>query len=329
MKKVLYAFQGTGNGHASRALVLLPVLMKVAEVKIAICGSENEIDFPFPIDFFFQAPVFVFGRNGGIDWVESIRKSKICGIRNQVNHFPYQGFDLIINDFEPISARIGKKRNIPVFSISHQASFGEEETPRPLKRNFFGEWILKNYAPSSNYLGVHFEKYSSKITTPIIRPEIRNVVPENKGHITVYLPSYADEILTSFFNRFPEYRFQIFSKRSKVQVENNNSTIFPISSSGFIQSLVSCDGVLCGAGFETPAEALFLGKKLYVIPMKGQYEQQCNAAALALLKIPSSSGIGTSMERKFRYWLFSEEKIQKNFPQNEEEVIKQALKYAK
>jgi len=39
-------------------------------------------------------------------------------------------------------------------------------------------------------------------------------------------------------------------------------------------------GVFCGAGFETPAEAMFLKKKLMVIPMKGQYEQQCNAAAL-------------------------------------------------
>ena len=116
MKKVLYAFQGTGNGHASRALVLLPVLMKVAEVKIAICGTENEIDFPFPIDYYFQAPVFVFGKNGGIDWVKSFQKSKVFGMNKQVKSFPYKDFDLIINDFEPISARIGKKRNIPVFN---------------------------------------------------------------------------------------------------------------------------------------------------------------------------------------------------------------------
>ncbi len=44
--------------------------------------------------------------------------------------------------------------------------------------------------------------------------------------------------------------------------------------------------MLCGAGFETPAEALFLGKKLMVIPMKGQYEQHINAASLKELGIP-------------------------------------------
>ena len=38
--------------------------------------------------------------------------------------------------------------------------------------------------------------------------------------------------------------------------------------------------MLCGAGFELPAEALFLNKKLMVIPMMGQYEQLCNGESL-------------------------------------------------
>ncbi len=329
MKNVLYAFQGTGNGHASRALVLLPILMKYAKVKIAICGTENEINFPYPIDYYFNAPVFVFGKNGGIDWIESFFKSKVFGIRKQIKEFPFSEFDLIINDFEPISARIGKKRNIPVFSISHQAAFWEDAAPRPKRNSLFGEWVLKNYAPASHYIGVHFEKYSSRITTPIIRPEIRNLSPSHEGHISVYLPAYSDDLLISFFSRFPQHQFHIFSKRTKDKMEKSNSCIFPISSDGFMKSLISCDGVLCGAGFETPAEALFLGKKLFVIPMKGQYEQHCNAAALSKMKVPNSSGIGTSMEKKFRYWLLSEDRIRKDYPQNEEQVILEALGFAK
>lgn len=44
--------------------------------------------------------------------------------------------------------------------------------------------------------------------------------------------------------------------------------------------------MLCGAGFETPAEVLHLNKKLLVVPMKSQYEQHCNAAALKKLGVP-------------------------------------------
>ena len=48
----------------------------------------------------------------------------------------------------------------------------------------------------------------------------------------------------------------------------------------FNKSLIHCHGLITGGGFETPAEALYLGKHLLSIPIRGQYEQRCNAAAL-------------------------------------------------
>ena len=54
----------------------------------------------------------------------------------------------------------------------------------------------------------------------------------------------------------------------------------PVNQRGFNDSMINAYGVITGAGFETPAEVLHLGKRLLVIPIKGQYEQLCNAAAL-------------------------------------------------
>ncbi|MCY1520747.1 hypothetical protein D9M68_555340 [compost metagenome] len=50
--------------------------------------------------------------------------------------------------------------------------------------------------------------------------------------------------------------------------------------------MAASEGLFTGGGFEGPAEALFLGKKLLVAPMKFQYEQQCNAYALKQFGIP-------------------------------------------
>ena len=50
--------------------------------------------------------------------------------------------------------------------------------------------------------------------------------------------------------------------------------------------MIESAGVITGAGFETPAEALYLGKKLLCLPIRGQYEQLCNAAALKELGVP-------------------------------------------
>ena len=62
--------------------------------------------------------------------------------------------------------------------------------------------------------------------------------------------------------------------------------------------MASSTGVLCGAGFETPAEALYLGKKLMVIPMKSQLEQFYNAASLKQLGVPVLKKMKKSRPRK-------------------------------
>ena len=60
---------------------------------------------------------------------------------------------------------------------------------------------------------------------------------------------------------------------------------------------------MCGAGFETPAEALFLGKKLFVIPIQGQYEQHCNAAALAEMGVTVAQQFNAEIGKKLQTWL--------------------------
>ena len=81
-------------------------------------------------------------------------------------------------------------------------------------------------------------------------------------------------------------QWQIFSKRQKTPYEEGNVQIFPVNNNeAFNHSLANCEGLLTGGGFEGPAEALFLQKKVMMIPMKGQYEQQCNALAASKLGV--------------------------------------------
>jgi UDP:flavonoid glycosyltransferase YjiC (YdhE family) len=41
--KVLYAIQGTGNGHISRARALVPELQKHCELDLLISGTESRL----------------------------------------------------------------------------------------------------------------------------------------------------------------------------------------------------------------------------------------------------------------------------------------------
>ena len=45
--KILYAVQGTGNGHLSRAKEIYSILNNRVEVDVLISGTQYEIDFDF------------------------------------------------------------------------------------------------------------------------------------------------------------------------------------------------------------------------------------------------------------------------------------------
>ena len=42
--KVLYAVQATGNGHISRAQVLVPILKKFAHVDVLVSGTSADLN---------------------------------------------------------------------------------------------------------------------------------------------------------------------------------------------------------------------------------------------------------------------------------------------
>ena len=107
----------------------------------------------------------------------------------------------------------------------------------------------------------------------------------------MYLPSYDSRYLARILQDFPKTNFEVFAK-DKASFEEHNISVKPANVEGFKKSLRTCTGIICGAGFEAPAEAVHLGKKVLVIPIKGQYEQLCNGLAakkIGLKMIPEFS----------------------------------------
>ena len=44
--KILFAIQGTGNGHLSRAKEIIPYLIKYADVDLLVSGTQSQIELP-------------------------------------------------------------------------------------------------------------------------------------------------------------------------------------------------------------------------------------------------------------------------------------------
>jgi uncharacterized protein (TIGR00661 family) len=209
--------------------------------------------------------------------------------------------------------------------LSHQASVIDKKAPQPADVDIIGKAILKNYAPSDAKYGFHFKAYSENTFMPVVRRQVRDLKVENKGHYTVYLPSYDDKRILKVLKLCGDTRWQVFSKHNKQLVGYRNITIQPIDNEAFIESMASSEGVLCGAGFETPAEALFMNKKLMVIPMKGQFEQHCNAAALKEMGVPVLKSLKVENAEKIRNWIENGLTVAVDYPDQTEEIINAIL----
>lgn len=327
--KILYAIQGTGNGHLSRAKDVIPALKERAEVAILVSGTQAEVKLSYPVDFKYKGLSFYFGKRGGINFFKTIFKNNPVRIIREIRNCPVQDYDLVINDFEPITAWACKSKKVPIISLSHQGILYSENVPKPRHNDFIGSFIIKNYAKCTHNYGFHFKQYNEKVFTPVVRSEVRNLTPTQGKHYLVYLPAYSDVRIIRVLSQLPDIQWKVFSKHAKNNYKSGNVMVHKISSKLFEEALSSCVGILCGAGFETPAEALFLGKKLMVIPMKNQYEQHFNARGLEDLGIPVLKSFSHKSIPKLKKWVDSTKKTTISFPDETQKIVEEVLKFGK
>ena len=309
--KILYAIQATGNGHISRAMELLPHLEQYGKVDSLLSGANSSLELDASVKYRSKELSLFYTCTGGLNYISMMQKISPLRLRKEVKELPFEKYDLVINDFECITSIACKQKKVPSVNFGHQASFMSAKTPRPAKPSSVGEWILKNYAKASDYLGLHFKEYDNFILPPVIKPEIWNAKPSKQNYVTVYLPSYYDCEIRRFFKQLTPYHFQVFSKEVKEITRENHLTFIPVGKNTFNESMIHCDAIICGAGFETPAEALHLNKKMMVVPIKEQYEQKCNSAALEQLGIKTLTALpenfytvlkdGTTQQNQLKY----------------------------
>ena len=334
--KILYAIQATGQGHITRGIEIIPHLQKRGDLDILMSGSQSDIELPFDIRYRFKGLSFVFGENGGINYIKTILKCNFWQLFKDIAKLNIKQYDLVITDFEPISAWSAKLNKVYCVGLSNQVATLSNIVPQPKFKDPLGIAILKWYAPTKINYGFHFKSYTKNIYTPIIRKVIRDLKPYNGDYYLIYLPAFSPESIIHLFdsdNRFKNLNIDLFSKDTKNEwtyqnyETSVNIKIKPINEKEFLKSLELCKGVICGSGFGTCSEALFLKKKLLTIPMKSQYEQTCNAKVLKEMGVTIIKGIEKEKHKiKILDWIKRDKIIDIDYSDNGSEIIENIIK---
>jgi uncharacterized protein (TIGR00661 family) len=285
--KILYGVQSTGNGHITRSSKIVQRLSKSGcRVDIITSGNNSKVNFPFPIKYNLRGLTFYYDGIGQIDYWKTFKQLKLLQLMRDVK-LDISSYDLIVSDFEPISAWAAEFQGKISVGVSNQYSFLSKNTPRPTDKNLVGEFLLKWMAPVKHPIGLHFEEYDNFIKTPILRDNIYNFEVSNKGHYTVYLSNWTSNNIIQYLKPI-QYKFEIFTD-VKRPVRYGNCFLKPVDKSLFDESLKNCIGVITAGGFQTCAESLYLNKELIVLPIKNQYEQLCNVESLKRMGVKTGN----------------------------------------
>jgi uncharacterized protein (TIGR00661 family) len=277
--KIFYGVQATGNGHITRARVMAPRLRAAgADVTYLFTGRAPDQLFEMEAfgDYQWRRGLTLITKTGRVQYLKTGYQNDLRGFARDVRELDLSGYDLVITDFEPVTSWAAWRQKIRTVGIGHQYAFGYDI---PITGDdFLSRPIMRYFGPASLGLGLHWHHFNQPILPPVIEtpPEPEKVF-SNK--ILVYLPFEDIRDICNLLAGFKRHQFHVYSIQGIAHQPEHIHVKKP-SRAGFHNDLRDCGGVICNAGFELPSEALQMGKKLLVKPLRSQLEQLSNALAL-------------------------------------------------
>jgi uncharacterized protein (TIGR00661 family) len=280
--RIFYGVQGTGNGHITRARVMARELF-AAGIDVTFQFSGRHVDKYFDMEVFkgFQSRngLTFHTENGKVSYLKTALDAKPITFINEIKSLDLSGYDLVITDFEPVTAWAAKMQKKKVLGIGHQYAFNHK-IPRE-GSDLIANQVMKYFAPADVGVGLHWHHFGQAILPPVIEtPETPKSIIKNK--IIVYLPFEDPSEVIKLLTPFENFQFHIYSPEV-IPSKFSHIICNPLSRTGFQKDVYDCAGIISNAGFELASEALQMGKKILAKPLHSQMEQISNAAALKQL----------------------------------------------
>lgn len=274
--KILYGIQLNGNGHITRSIELINKLKSVGyQVDVICSGNNSNLDIPFKHKRFDGLSIFC-NDSGSIDWRKTIKQANIIKlIKDSMQDVT--GYDLVISDFEPISAWSAKRCGVKSLGIANQYSLISDKAPKV--KSLFSLQFIRNFAPCDEYIALSYEKFDVFIYQPFISDYFLSSEVNDKKFFLIYLPSYNLDYILNQLSEFKQYKFRVYSNEENSN-KLKNIKVINLNKEKFQKDLINCSGVITASGFSTTSEALILNKKLWSIPIQSQYEQLSNSLLL-------------------------------------------------
>lgn len=289
--KILYGLNGIGSGHIARARLLVPKLQAAgADVTCLLSGraAEDCPDLSELGDVQFRQGLAIDFSDGQMNFLKTSLGLGMQAPRliMDIKNLDAKPYDLVISDFEPITAWAAKLDGTPSVGIANHHSFALDVPKVGAYSPFM--LFMNKIVPVDTALPSHYDHFDQPILPPF-KSEMASDVTDPKK-ILVYMNYENTADIVNFVEPCKNHDFYIYSRQISSPSDQANLHFRPLSKDGFKRDFQTCSGIITNAGYMSTTEALQMGKKMLIRPIEGQKEQESNALALQQL------GYATTMD---------------------------------
>jgi len=314
--RILYGVVGEGMGHATRSKVTCEHLVERGhEVKIVVSGRAHGFlakSFPDVVEIKGLTIRYVDNRmdRDGTLAKNLVAAPSIVGENIARYYDDVVGYepDLVISDFDSFAYLFAKRHGLPILSIDNQQIISRCKHDAAIKKGVKVDYQMTkafvraklpgcdHYVITTFFYPPIRKKFRDDTTLvpPILRRAILEARPRASvgEHVLVYQTSASDAALLPALAELREHRFVVYGlkrndQKKKSQKKNGpaaerfgNCLVKDFSEEGFVHDLATAKAVVCNGGLSLIGEALYLGKPIFSVPVKNQFEQVMNARYL-------------------------------------------------
>ncbi|MCK5137291.1 MAG: hypothetical protein KAR19_16020 [Bacteroidales bacterium] len=303
MAKCVFIVQGEGRGHMSQSMALREYLEDAGHTVESVFVGCN---FPKPLPEYyresfngnlncFHSPYFLRtpNRKGiyvGRTLLFNLARSMIYllevnRIKKEINAIEpdvvFNFYDVVgalaLKNIDPKIQRIGIGHHFFLHLDGYQCNKG----------SIWHKWFLKIHTSMimrscDRVLALSFREIEGdstiEVVPPLIRKKFRSIEYHPGERYLVYLlnEGYLYDLITLSRND-PDFIADVFTDLFPEIDLPSGIRLHSLSGEKFQEKMASCRGMITTSGFDTVAEAAYLGIPLVVVPVQHHFEQRCNS----------------------------------------------------
>src|SRR5437588_5533859 len=209
MANILYGVNGEGSGHSTRAKEVIAHLQAKGHTVHVVSfdrGLHNLSESFNVTEIHGFRLAYV---NNRMRYKRTVAKNLVRApqaarsLAMLIRLVETWKIELVITDFEPLTCHVGRRKHLPVIAIDNQHCLTntKAETPRHHRRDAAAvKLITRLMTPRADaYLVLSFfpapvRRRNTFLFPPILRREVLEAAPQNRGYALVYVTSPARDL---------------------------------------------------------------------------------------------------------------------------------------